>query len=276
MATTELVRAYENQSAFLRDRVLEYVLALWAASSSFRDADVERLVSRIVPVIRAGQLQLATLTDAYIGQVAKQAGVAWSPGVDRSVTEYRGVDSDTVYRRPAVEIYTALASGEQYGRAVELGAERLRSIASSDLQQARNRQAAASVGRTEFRHFRRVLSGKEDCGLCVIASTQLYNRDDLMPIHPGCDCSVEPVEDSSAFNAQSSVALDDLHFAVAGRLGSSDAGGRDLGLGKATAKGRQVSDYTDLIVSREHGEYGPTLAWRSQQFTSEADIAALA
>lgn len=278
MAANEaLIRAYDNQSEAIRRKVLLYVMAVWDSSTSYRTEDVDRIVRQIVPAVQAGQLQMAALTDAYIGQVAKVSGVSWTPFIERSVVTYRGVDSGVVYRRPAVEVYTALAKGESFAEAVQFGANRLQSLASTDMQQARNRQAASSVGRSGFTLFRRVLSGKEDCALCAIASTHTYSRGDLMPIHPGCDCGVEPLSSPAEFQGASEVALRDIQADIAGRLDHAavDSGARDLGLGKTASSGAPVSDYTDLIVSRDHGEYGPTLSWRSQQFTSEADISAL-
>jgi hypothetical protein len=41
--------------------------------------------------------------------------------------------------------------------------------------------------------YRRVLGSGVNCGLCIVASTQRYGRDDLMPIHPNCGCTVEPI-----------------------------------------------------------------------------------
>jgi len=37
-----------------------------------------------------------------------------------------------------------------------------------------------------YRFYRRVLTGMESCGLCVVASTQRYRKRDLLPIHPNC------------------------------------------------------------------------------------------
>ena len=234
-ANDALIRAYEAQSAFVRDRVVEFTLSVWAAARSFRDADVDRIVGQIVPAVRAGQLQLATLTDAYIGRLAQQSGVAWVPSLDRTVTAYRGVDSGTVYRRPAVSLYTALTAGEGFSRAVDVGRNRLQSIVSTDLQQARNRQASRSVSGSGFHSFRRVLTGKEDCDLCRLASTHRYSRDDLMPIHPGCDCGVEPLIEPD----------------------------------------RRPVEAAERVVVNIHGELGPTLGWAGEHFTSAADIAAL-
>lgn len=276
MATSDLFRAYERGSSDIRRRVLTYVMAVWDSSTSYRSEDIDRIVARIVPAVRAGQLQLAALTDAYIGQIAREAGVAWTASVAREVVDYRGVPAAEVYRRPAVEIYTALAGGAVFSEAQSRGSNRLQSIVSMDLQSARTRQAQRSVSGSGFGGFRRVLTGKEDCALCVIASTQRYRKGDLLPIHPGCDCGVEPFEGDPEVQVIDSELLERTQADIEARLGGADRGARDLGLGKSSSSGKSLSDYTDLIITRQHGEYGPTLSWRSHDFTSEADIAALA
>lgn len=270
-----LVRAYESASATVRDRVVAHAAAVWSASGGFRDAEVDRIVARIVPAVQAGQLQMAALTDAYIGRMSVLAGVRWTAGVDRSVVSYRGVPDSEVYRRPAVTVYTALADGENYSVAVERGARRLGSIVATDLQQARTRQSSSSIGHSGFAGFRRVLTGNENCALCAIASTQRYHKGDLMPVHPGCDCGVEPISGDAGRQVIDSRTLEQTHADIEARLGGTDRGARDLGIGKTDVKGRPLSDFTDLIVTHEHGEYGPTLSWRSQHFTSEAQITAL-
>jgi hypothetical protein len=163
------------------------------------------------------------------------SGVPYVSSVDRSVVAYRGVGAAEVYRRPAVTIYTALANGTAYNAALEEGTNRLLSIVSTDLQQARNRQASRSVQSSGFRFYRRVLSGKEDCDKCRIASTNRYRKADLMPIHPGCDCGVEPLVEFDP----------------------------------------EPDPRADTVVTNMHGELGPTLGWAADNFTSAADIPAL-
>lgn len=274
LSPKQVVAGYQAATTAIRDRVLAYTAAVWSGSPSFRDADVDRIVARIVPVIRAGQLQVANLTDAYIGRMAVLSGVAWSPGVDASLTGFRGVPADVVYRRPAVQTYTALSEGKTFADAVEQGAARLQSIVATDIQQVKNRQAQRSVGGSGFTFFRRELTGRENCALCVIASTQRYHRGDLLPIHPACDCDVVPYQAGrDPGQVIDPDLLESTHDEIAARLGRSELGARDLGLDKADAAGRPLSDYTDLIVSRDHGELGPTLTWRSDHFTSADDIA---
>lgn len=271
MATQLSVQVATNQ---VRLRVLAYAERLWGALPSYRQADVDRFIERVVPRVLAGQMQVANLTAAYLRD---QLG-HFAPVDQAHVTGGRGVPPTDVYRRPAIASYTALSKGETTTAAIAAGAHRLASLVSMDLQMAKVRQAQRSLEGAGASAYRRVLTGREDCALCVIASTQVYSKSDLMPIHPGCDCGIQPV--SADWNPRDQVLGADLlkatHEAIARHTGrDSDSGARDLGVGKTDSKGRPLSDYTNLLITREHGEYGPTLAWRDEHFTSKADIPAL-
>lgn len=265
-------RNYQRAVEQVRTRLLTVADRLWAGLGSYRDADIDRLVKLIVPHVEAGQVQIASLTEAYFQQVGARAGVdAWF------VTGGRGVPPDEVYRRPATTVYTALADGKPVSDAISEGAVRLASLIATDLQMAKVRQAQRSLESAKVRAYRRVLTGRENCALCVIASTQRYHVGDLSPIHGGCDCSVDvlppgfdPAE--QVFNPE---LLDLAHDAIDHQLGRTDYGGRDLGIGKTDSRGRPISDFTDLIVTRQHGEHGPVLTWRDDKFTSKSDIPAL-
>ena len=43
-----------------------------------------------------------------------------------------------------------------------------------------------------FIGYYRVPSPGSSCEFCVLISDALYHSEDLMPVHPGCTCSVEP------------------------------------------------------------------------------------
>lgn len=264
--------SYLAAVAQVRERLLFTVGAAWSGLGSYRDADIDRLVRLVVPRVQAGQVRVATLTEAYF------RGVGASAGIDVPyVTGGRGVAAVDVYRRPAVTAYTSLAEGKTLTASIAAGADRLASLVSMDLQMAKVRQAERSLSSAGVTFYRRVLSGSENCALCVIASTQRYRVGDLLPIHPGCDCGVDVLPRGMDLDLVIDPGLlDAAHDEITARLGRSEAAARDLGLGKTDSRGRPISDYTDLIVTRTHGEYGPTLAWRDHKFTSESQIAALA
>ena len=273
----QLTASHQATTAQIRDRTLALTAARWDASPAYRDADVDRLVSQILPQVQAGQIATAALTNAYVGQAARIAGTTSSGSVDRAaIVGYRGTDPAEVYRRGAVTLYTALASGSPFDAAVAYGLDRLLTIVATDLQQAKNRQTQYALEASGFEGYRRVLTGLENCALCAIASTQRYTKAQLMPIHPGCDCGVRPFRaDQDPGQILDPDLLERTHALIDQKLGGTDRGARDLGLGKTSAAGKPLSDFTDLVVVNDHGELGPTLAWRSDQFTSAADIAAL-
>jgi len=149
---------------------------------------------------------------------------------------------------------------EAYAEALGEARTRLLSITETDLQLARTHAAQQSMQRGGAQFFRRRLTGSKNCALCVLASTQRYRVENLMPIHPGCDCKVEPL----AGNRDPGQIIDEAtlkaaHAAVAKGVGQSDAGGR-------------APDYRDVIITRQHGEYGPLLAVRRHEFTGPDDV----
>jgi hypothetical protein len=228
-----IILGYAGAVADVRKRVVQFARTAWLGMPDYRDADVDRLVRLVTPVVLAGQTRAASLTVAYLQALATEAGVALPGAVDAAVTAYRGVPAVSVYRRPAVTVYTALANGVPFSEAKQQGLTRLLSLASTDIQQARNRQAAASIAGSGFTSYSRVLSGAEDCDLCTVAADRTYYRGDLMPIHPGCDCGVTP-----------------------------------NGFGRAS----DPVESTREAVVHDHGEYGPTLAWAGDNFTTQDDF----
>lgn len=273
----QLTAAHQATTKQIRDRTIAVTAARWDASPAYRDADIDRLISQILPQVQAGQLATATLTNAYIGQAAQIAGTTAGTRVDRDlILGYRGTPSADVYRRGAVTLYTALSNGSPFDLAVSYGLDRMLGIVATELQQAKNRQAQRAIEASGFYGYRRVLTGLENCALCAIASTQKYSKRELMPIHPGCDCGVQPVKESDGPGTiLDPDLLERTHGLIDQKLGGTDRGARDLGIEKTSSAGKPLSDFTDLVVVNDHGELGPTLAWRSDKFTSAADIAAL-
>jgi hypothetical protein len=256
LASDALIAAHQSQLAQVRERLTDYAATLWAGLGSWRDDDVDRFVALMVPRVLAGRAKVAGLTDAYLAQLA---GTDAAGPID--TTTLRGVAVADLYRRPASTLYAGLAEGKPLDVAQAAASARLASLVVTDMQMAAVRQSQRTLGaapRTTF--YRRVLNGAGDCAMCIIASTQRYRKSKLLPIHPGCDCTTAPVDADQSLVLDSD-ALDRVHSQVEGLLGEQDRSGRKV-------------DYRKFIVEREHGEIGPLLTWKHQQFTSAADIAA--
>lgn len=248
-----LAEAYDSQVHAIRQQITAFGQAYWDSLPHYRASAVEDMIEAITPRVTAGQLRIADLTRAYLAQCARELG--WKvvlPPIDQGeIRGARGVDPRVVYRRPAVDVYTALAAGKSLPQAAAEGRLRLTQLIGGDMQLAKVHASRQSMKGypAEGQFYRRVLTGRENCALCVVASTQRYYRDDLMPIHPGCDCGVQPLPPGLAVNQViDEDLLEQVHQITADRLGVSDRGGRS-------------PDYRKLLTVSEHGEYGPTLSW---------------
>jgi hypothetical protein len=265
MTLTPLDRRYGASVRSVWASVLGRVGQSWTGLGSWRDADALRFRRTTLPIILAGERQIATLTASYLEQLYRDLGER-GPRVKLDLDAVtgqalRGVDPVDVYQRPFVEVYTALSEGEPLDVATERGAHRLETIAKTDLQLARThtvREVADQQPAVEYTV--RELQGEYDCALCMIASTQRYHKRDLAPIHPGCDCLVKTVKaDFDPGQVIDEDRLERIHDLVEEALGKADRGGRAV-------------DYRKIIIAREHGEIGPVLGYRGQRFTGPDDI----
>ena len=278
-------RAYTARHSALVRRTGTFTRRVYEGLGSWRDEDVARFLRVTQPVVDGVKFQAANLTNAYYQQIAQVAGQPFTatpvtPAELSTGALRNGPDFDEVYTRPFVTTRTQLGSGKSLQAAVVAGGARALQIAMTDINLATGHAGRKTRGRNNnIVGYRRVLTGRENCALCVIASTQRYRVNDLKPIHPACDCAEEPIY--GEFDPGQIIdpeLLEQTQALIESEIGFVDFGARDAGLGKTitTADGStRMADYTDLIVSREHGEYGPTLAFRDQKFTGPADIPAV-
>ncbi|WP_123955424.1 hypothetical protein [Frondihabitans sp. 762G35] len=253
----------------LNENVLAYVLGMFLSLDAYRDADAARFTTAVVPRMEAGQLRAAQLTDAYMARSAAGllgGSIVRGLIVDVSFMALRHVAGELVMRRPFTAMYTELANGGTMTDAVEAAKHRLTSIVYTNQQLAKTHSATNALERSGVPGFERFLTGRENCSLCVVASTQRYHSGQLLPIHPGCDCGVRPIlslKDEQVIHPDRLAAI---HAAVDDHTGVSDPGAREID------RLNPRSDYLDLIATRTHGEIGPVLTWRDQHFTSLSQI----
>lgn len=260
--SARLDAAYVAQVKALRERLRRFVTERFGAGG-VSDADLERYVAQVVPVVLAGRRQVSALTDAWLTQTLRELGVDVRPTGPIDTDSLRGVDARDVYARPFVEARTALSQGAAFEAAMAAGVARVASIVVTDAQMAKVRTVARILAGTPVVGFKRTLTGSESCGMCRVASTQVYRKADLMPIHPGCDCGVSPLLPGDWDQAEADAQLAATHDAIQERFGAS------------TPDARKALDYRKALLVEEHGEIGPVLTVKSHRFTSKADISAL-
>jgi len=237
-AVRTIVR-YQDQVAAVRERVLGFVRRSFGTLDSWREADIDRFVAAIVPVVGGGQRTVASLTDNYLSTIHRQVLGTAGPAVGVpydviTVETMRGVPAADVYRRTGSTIYGALSRGEPLQSAVNAGLARALVTAGTNLQLARThatRHVGMRVG--TIVGFRRVLSPGA-CSLCE-GSTAMFGRDELMPIHGHCTCGSVPVF----------------------------KGGPDPG---EIGEGVPSDDDRGSPVVRDHGEIGPVLTSADDDF----------
>lgn len=268
-----LIQSYAATTAGIRFRTLSFLLALFRGLGSWRDEDVARFTSRAVPTMAGAQRQTGSLTQAYLrAMIADQTGRPRSRagGAVRVGADVRAVDPAEEYARPFRTLWDGLGPQDDHGprksfdQAFSQALTRLEQLIVTDLQLAKTHASRDELeGAEGIGGYRRVLTGSQSCGLCVVASTQRYHKAQLLPIHPGCDCAVAPISgDADPGQVIDDQRLEDVHDVIQQRFGVSDRGGRD------------PIDYRKVLISHEHGEIGPVLAVVGHRFTGPDDIPA--
>ncbi|MFD8595364.1 hypothetical protein ACFV1L_10220 [Kitasatospora sp. NPDC059646] len=238
----------------------------WSSLGSWRGDDVKGFQRRVLPALLAGERRVAALTTTYLEAEYRRlfdepSRVAFDLAEVTGSAVRNGVDPVDVYERPFKEVWTALSNGEPLDVATERGANRLETLAKTDLQRARTLTAQAVMEQQpRVTYYVRELQGEYDCALCLVASTQRYRKADLLPIHPGCDCRPTPVRaDFDPGQVIDEARLEAIHKAVEEALGTSARDARSV-------------DYSKIIVQHTHGEIGPVLGYKGQRFTGPEDL----
>lgn len=250
--------AYVAQVRAIRNRIEQFARAQFAAGQ-YRDADLKRFVAAVVPVVLAGRRQVAILTDVYLAALLTDLiGTPVRPRPVIDTDTLRGVDAREVYARPYATVWTKLAAGTALDVAASAARARVTDLVLTDLQLAKTHTAQDVFTHTDgIGGYRRTLTGSENCGLCVVASTQRYHKAQLMPIHPGCDCGVAILAEREDPDPDDRLAA--AHEAIQERFGISDSGAR-------------TPDYRKALLVEEHGELGPVLTVKSHRFTGPDDL----
>jgi hypothetical protein len=262
--TTNVAIDFTRLFSTLRASIVQQLFAVWFGMPGYRDADIDDWMGVALPLVQAGQETSAVATTTYMQLQLELLGIDSTLELpDMSLVTggaiRNGVPPELVYARPFKEVWEALSNGYPFDYAVEQGANRLRQLVETDIQLSHTNTSRTLLSqRNDVVGFRRVPTGLYTCALCLVASTQRYNKLDLMPIHPGCDCRVAPIiSEEPVSQVLDRDFLNEIHKSIEETFGYSARDARSL-------------DYRKIMVVREHGEYGPLLAKAGNNFTKLA------
>jgi hypothetical protein len=231
-----------NQEAKLRR--LWASLGAWVGPGDY----IDRWLAAAVPLMLGAQRQSAALAVAHANRTT--GGAAALALEDFTGDALRGVDHVGTYQRGFSTVRKALESGAPFDVAVRRGLDRQLDIAATDVQLARTRASEAALRANGVKRYRRMLTGAENCGLCVAAASKFYTTSELSPIHGHCDCAVVGVVEANAAEAEAEVAAVESRYAdVLREAGVTDA-----------------KSLMRTVEVHEHGELGPVLTYRRHDF----------
>lgn len=224
--------AYQTVLERVRTRTSAQSVRAFLELGAWDDRDVDRFLERAVPIVERGQAEAVRATDAYMAR-AIDGELVGLDVVDLTGTAVRGGSAtiEDVYRRPFVNLWSALGREVPFRDALAGAASRVDATAQTDVALSARAAAVEYAARTpKVTGFRRVTDGRA-CTLCAVASTQRYKSDELMPIHARCGCTVRPLgsQDRGAMRE----ALGDL---------KRDPAYNDLLLSKAATRSRKAAD----------------------------------
>lgn len=262
-------------------------------------------IGSLAVLVGAGQLTTTLLLKQYMAGsfAAKAIGESRkeieSVPVTKEITERFGISKVEEYERPFDEFDFWMSKGADEKYAMSRGAQRLSTLIATDLQFAKTRMAHSVLKTQRRQRYRRVIGSSNPCPLCLLASTQTYYSEDLLPIHPNCECDVEPMGDDEE---PRDIYVPDSYLRPSANKdgtarkvpGQGSRGGKakrsndirrylqdiaqqyphdeERAAEEATRHAEPVKDLDDIVAVRNHGEIGPVLTWRDQHFRGPGDL----
>lgn len=264
--------AAQAQSESLREAVVAFLRELWAALGEYRNQQISTFLGEFLPYLKQAQQEMADLTVQHLELQGARAVPVNAEAVSGANVR-NGTEPAEVYERPFHLVWRQLhdlpREDGAIEAAIEAGRKRAELSALTDLQLTKTHTAQTVLAADpQVVGYRRVLEGDASCGLCIVASTQRYTREDLMPIHPACDCSVAPIiGDADPGLLVNAPLLEAVHDAIDETFGSSSSSARSIGRGVVNDRGEPLQ-YRDVLITHRHGELGPVLAVKGRPFLS--------
>jgi hypothetical protein len=234
-----LTQAYQSELKRVRSAVASRAETLWHKLPNYYDDQIPVFLQQVLPVVQAGQFRAIALTSAYS---ARRLGVA-PVGIDTAAivaNVRKGVAPEAVYGRPFITMRAAIRDLGVAG-AIEKGASRLLATADMDVAMASRDSLLPLTSElqktgTDIVAWQRV-ADPGCCDFCLMLDGVHTGPQEPQPLHNRCGCTAEPITtDRFSFTSVISGAV----------IGSA--------------------------MIHEHGELGPLITDKHDNFTSLDDL----
>lgn len=264
MADT-ITEAMASQIAAVKSFYEDELLSEFRSLGFWGKDNIGNWIDKSVPIVLEAENIVADIAESYIDiqlqDLLSEFSTATIPRDRVTGKATRGVPPEDVYARAFKPVWQGIGSGLSVPESVSHGESRLSRMFDLDIERVADLMSIERFANEErIVGHRRVLTGLRNCALCIVASTQLYHKSELKPIHPGCKCRTVPV---ISFENPNHILdgdlLEQVHAGVKSQFGISARDAREI-------------DYRKILVTRQHGEYGPTLTYARYHFTGPSGL----
>ncbi len=217
----------------------------WDRLPNYDEESVAPFLALVVPLLLAVQRRAVAVTNAFLAAATSRPPLRLDAEQLVGAAIRNGTAPEVVYRRPFVQVWTALGERTPWETAVAGGRERVGASAAMDVQNSM-RHTLRAVGEADdlILGYRRVVDS-DPCPFCLLIAGRRYLTSELQPVHPRCACSVDVITEAN----------------------------RGDFTGKRENDLRASKDGVTAAVV-EHGELGPLLVNGDDHFTTLAELAA--
>lgn len=191
MAT--LADANLQLQARLRALLVAAVGTAWTELRGYDRQNVDEWLSAVLPIVDAAQRQSVALTDAYVARALDRQPLGIDPTRLIGAAVRAGTAPATVYTRPFIQTWGALANGVAYQAAAAQGLHRAQSAARMDVQISHfAAYGAIQSADPAIRGYQRIADASA-CAFCRLVNGAFVKSASASPLHNGCGCGLRPV-----------------------------------------------------------------------------------
>lgn len=249
---SSLTLAHIEAERRLRTSVVQRVNQIWNGLPGHDRVNLDQWLSETVPLVETAQRSSVSLTHAYLQRALDRPLSGVNPDELIGAAARNGASPEEVYTRPFITLWSELGEGVAWSDAAKAALSRATGMAATDVQLSM-RDTLKAVGEAEsFYGYQRVADGGA-CNFCLEVDGAYLTSGDAMPLHSGCGCSVEPLEQIHP----GTVKLPDGTVI------------RDYQYGPLTP-----TPLPSGVTINQHGELGPVLGDPNQHFMDESEALA--